>query len=179
MQRQVEGRGQYPIKSLKTSTTFIYPLVRVSTLSTLFLPSPPFIQSHLDTINYPLYLHCYSLGDVLRSHVRDKTPLGVEAKTYMDKGDLVPDQLMVDLVQVEIKKQATNRILLDGFPRTLPQAKALLATFRVDAVLALDIPRETIVARISNRWTHLPSGRVYAYDYNPPKVTHYYHIYSL
>lgn len=120
--------------------------------------------------NHFLYLDI--VGDVLRAHVRDKTPLGVEAKKYMDKGDLVPDQLMVDLVQVEMKKQRADRVLLDGFPRTLPQAKALLATFHVDAVLALDIPRETIVTRISNRWTHLTSGRVYAYDYNPPKVTH-------
>mmetsp|Transcript_7194 Transcript_7194/g.11966 ORF Transcript_7194/g.11966 Transcript_7194/m.11966 type:complete len:80 (-) Transcript_7194:488-727(-) len=62
-------------------------------------------------------------------------------------------------------------ILLDGFPRTIEQAKQLAEWFPLDVVISLHIPHETIMERMAQRWIHAPSGRVYAYDYNPPKVT--------
>ena len=111
-----------------------------------------------------------STGDVLRENVRAGTPLGVEAKSYMDSGSLVPDELMVQLVLDEVKGGGYDQLLLDGFPRTIPQAETLGAHIAVDMALNLNVPTETIVERISNRWIHAGSGRVYAYDYNPPKV---------
>eukprot|EP00619_Florenciella_sp_RCC1007_P004846 CAMPEP_0205922466 /NCGR_PEP_ID=MMETSP1325-20131115/14534_1 /ASSEMBLY_ACC=CAM_ASM_000708 /TAXON_ID=236786 /ORGANISM="Florenciella sp., Strain RCC1007" /LENGTH=210 /DNA_ID=CAMNT_0053290479 /DNA_START=173 /DNA_END=805 /DNA_ORIENTATION=+ len=111
-----------------------------------------------------------STGDVLRENVRNATPVGVEAKSYMDAGDLVPDELMVRLVLSEVEEKGYNRLLLDGFPRTEAQAVELGKHIKVDMALNLDVPTETIVERISNRWLHPASGRVYAYDYNPPKV---------
>ena len=114
-----------------------------------------------------------STGDVLREHVRDKTPLGKEAKAYMDKGALVPDDLIVQLVldEVRVSGGGFQQLLLDGFPRTVPQAEELAKHITVDMALNLDVPTETIVERMAQRWIHAPSGRVYAYDYNPPKVT--------
>lgn len=111
-----------------------------------------------------------STGDILRRHVREGTQLGKEAQRYMSRGDLVPDGVMIDLVM----EYSTDRIgsgrhlLLDGFPRTMEQARALDEKVRVGAVVDLDIPSETIVHRIADRWIHPPSGRVYNYSYNPP-----------
>jgi len=112
-----------------------------------------------------------STGDVLRAEIRDGTDLGKEAKSYMDSGGLVPDQLVIDMVLGKIGeiKAAGGRVLLDGFPRTVTQAKELDAKFTVDVAMNLAVPNEDIVKRISSRWTHPASGRVYAYDYNPPK----------
>jgi len=112
-----------------------------------------------------------STGDVLRAEIRDGTELGKEAKSYMDSGGLVPDQLVIDMVLGKIGeiKAAGGRVLLDGFPRTVTQAKELDAKFTVDVAMNLAVPNEDIVKRISSRWTHPASGRVYAYDYNPPK----------
>eukprot|EP00616_Rhizochromulina_sp_CCMP1243_P009971 CAMPEP_0118971008 /NCGR_PEP_ID=MMETSP1173-20130426/7775_1 /TAXON_ID=1034831 /ORGANISM="Rhizochromulina marina cf, Strain CCMP1243" /LENGTH=216 /DNA_ID=CAMNT_0006920433 /DNA_START=53 /DNA_END=703 /DNA_ORIENTATION=+ len=111
-----------------------------------------------------------STGDVLRANVREATAIGQEAKGFMDSGNLVPDDLMVRLVLSELEKTPVDRLLLDGFPRTRPQAEALGKHLHVDMALNLNVPTETIVARISNRWIHPGSGRIYAYDYNPPKV---------
>jgi len=112
-----------------------------------------------------------STGDVLRAEIREGTALGKEAKSYMDSGGLVPDQLVIDMVLNKIGeiKAAGGRVLLDGFPRTVVQAKELDAKFKVDVAMNLAVPNEDIVKRISSRWTHPASGRVYAYDYNPPK----------
>jgi len=94
----------------------------------------------------------------------------VEAQAFMDKGALVPDELMVNLVLDEVNKKNYRRLLLDGFPRTVPQAETISKHLNVDLAINLDVPVETIVERISNRWIHSASGRVYAYDYNPPLV---------
>ena len=94
-----------------------------------------------------------STGDILRRHVREQTPIGTEAKTYMDSGNLVPDDLIIRLVTedaIEHLHQGGS-MLLDGFPRTLEQAKALDKVMEVDLVINLDIPTETIVERISDR----------------------------
>ena len=107
----------------------------------------------------------------MRAHVGEGTDVGKEAKSYMDSGSFVPDALIIKLVLEEVAKlpPATN-VLLDGFPRTEVQAVALDQEITVDIALNLDIPEDTIVERMSGRWIHMASGRVYAYDYNPPKV---------
>lgn len=119
--------------------------------------------------------HHISSGDLLRAQVREKTPLGQEAATYMNAGGLVPDQVVIKMVLNEIKDHKDANILLDGFPRTHVQADQLDAGLKdlglkIDLALNLAVPSEEIVGRISSRWTHPGSGRVYAYDYNPPKV---------
>lgn len=113
-----------------------------------------------------------STGDVLRSHVREQTKIGVEAKSYMDSGSLVPDELIIRLVMEDASNaiKEGNSILLDGFPRTITQAKALDEAINVDLVINLDIPSKTIIERISDRWIHPPSGRIYSYSYKPPRV---------
>lgn len=86
------------------------------------------------------------------------------------QGALVPDNVILDLVVAELaSKGHVPRLLLDGFPRTIPQALALEPHVSIDVVIDLDIPDQTIIERISNRWIHAASGRTYAYDYNPPK----------
>jgi len=111
-----------------------------------------------------------STGDLLRKHVHEATALGLAAKKYMDNGQLVPDELVVDLLKDEVKKHTDKSVLLDGFPRTVKQAEILNQSFKVDVVLNLKVPHEVIMERMSNRWIHFPSGRTYSYDYKPPKV---------
>jgi len=121
--------------------------------------------------DFSLFEH-FSTGDMLRQHVRNKTEIGIEAKSYMDKGSLVPDELIIRLVMEDASKimDQGKSLLLDGFPRTMEQAMALDQSIDVDVVVDLDIPNETIVERIADRWIHPASGRVYNYSYNPPKV---------
>jgi nucleoside-triphosphate--adenylate kinase len=88
----------------------------------------------------------------------------------MNSGGLVPDSLVIKMVVSEISKLGGKNILFDGFPRTMGQAQELEKAVKIDIALNLEVPNEEIVSRISGRWTHPGSGRVYAYDYNPPKV---------
>jgi len=111
-----------------------------------------------------------SSGDLLRAHLRDGTPLGLEAKSYISAGNLVPDNVMVGLVSSELKQLGSKPWLLDGFPRTQPQAEALQAETPVNVVVNLCVPFETIIDRIKDRWIHPASGRVYNLIFNPPKV---------
>lgn len=113
-----------------------------------------------------------STGDMLRTAIKDNTPLGRKAKDYMDKGQLVPDGLIIDLVKERIKADdCRNGFLFDGFPRTLPQAEALReAGVDIDHVLSIEVPDEEILKRLSGRRVHVPSGRVYHVLFNPPKV---------
>jgi len=121
--------------------------------------------------DFPQLYHM-STGDILRANVNAGTSLGREAKFYMDEGKLVPDRLIIDLVLSDAtpRLQEGKSLLLDGFPRTLTQAKALEEEVNVNSVINLDIPTETIVERIADRWIHPASGRVYSYSYRPPKV---------
>ena len=112
-----------------------------------------------------------SSGDLLRAHLRDGTPLGLEAKSYIAAGNLVPDSVMVGLVSGELKKLGSKPWLLDGFPRTQPQAEALQAETPVNVVVNLCVPFDTIIDRIKDRWIHPGSGRVYNLVFNPPKVS--------
>jgi len=111
-----------------------------------------------------------SSGDLLRAQMRDGTELGLAAKSYIDKGDLVPDSVMVGLISSELKKLGEKPWLLDGFPRTQAQAEALQKETPVNVVVNLCVPFETIIERVKDRWIHPGSGRVYNLVFNPPKV---------
>lgn len=112
-----------------------------------------------------------STGDMLRAAVKAKTPLGLQAKELMDAGKLVTDELVIALVKERIAQpDCKNGFLLDGFPRTVPQADAMKAAgINVDYVLEFDVPNEVIIDRMSGRRVHSASGRVYHIKYNPPK----------
>ncbi|HEV2613809.1 MAG TPA: adenylate kinase [Gammaproteobacteria bacterium] len=113
-----------------------------------------------------------STGDMLRSATKSGTPLGLKAKAIMDRGELVPDDLMIQFVKDRISQSdCKNGFLLDGFPRTIPQAEALkLAGVEPDYVIEIHVDDEEIVHRLSGRWFHPGSGRTYHVDYHPPKV---------
>ena len=113
-----------------------------------------------------------STGDMLRAAIKAETDLGKQAKTLMDEGKLVPDDLIIALVQERVSQpECAKGFLLDGFPRTIPQADALkTAGIHIDYVLEFDVPDEVIVERMSGRRVHLASGRTYHVVYNPPKV---------
>lgn len=113
------------------------------------------------------YAHI-STGDLLRAAVRDGTPLGKEAKGYMDAGGLVPDELVIGLLKEAIAG-AKDGFILDGFPRTIPQARALDAEVTVDKVVDLQVPYELLEERVTGRRMS-PSGHVYHIEYSPPKV---------
>ena len=89
-----------------------------------------------------------SSGDILRQHLQQGTPVGLKAQQFIDKGDLVPDDTMVELISSELKNMQGLPWLLDGFPRTQPQAKALQNQAPVNVVINLDVPFETIIDRI-------------------------------
>lgn len=113
-----------------------------------------------------------STGDMLRAAIKAGTPLGQEAKAVMDAGQLVSDELIIGLVKERIAQDdCATGFLLDGFPRTLPQADAMKENgIEIDYVLEFDVPDEEIVKRMSGRRVHPGSGRVYHVVYNPPKV---------
>jgi len=113
-----------------------------------------------------------STGDMLRAAVKKGSELGLQAKELMDNGKLVTDELVIALVKQRIAQDdCRNGFLLDGFPRTIPQADAMKnAGIAVDYVLEFDVPDEIIVERIVSRRVHTPSGRVYHIKFNPPKI---------
>lgn len=113
-----------------------------------------------------------SSGDMLRAAVKTGSELGKQAKKIMDAGKLVTDKLVIALVKERITQEdCHNGFMLDGFPRTLPQADAMKeASINVDYVLELEVPDALIVDRIIGRRMHVPSGRVYHLTFNPPKV---------
>lgn len=113
-----------------------------------------------------------STGDMLRAAVKAGTPLGLQAQDIMAAGGLVSDDLIIALVKERITQtDCANGFLFDGFPRTIPQAEALLdAGITIDHVIEIDVADEEIVARLSGRRVHEASGRVYHILYNAPKV---------
>jgi adenylate kinase len=113
-----------------------------------------------------------STGDMLRAAVKAGTPLGRQVKKVMDSGALVSDDIIIALVKERIAQpDCANGFLLDGFPRTIVQARALIdAEVELDGVLEIEVPAEEIVKRLSGRRVHEKSGRVYHVIYNPPKV---------
>ncbi|MBN3054867.1 adenylate kinase [Pectobacterium brasiliense] len=113
-----------------------------------------------------------STGDMLRAAVKAGTELGKQAKEIMDAGKLVTDELVIALVKERIAQEdCRNGFLLDGFPRTIPQADAMKdAGIDVDYVIEFAVPDELIIDRIIGRRVHAASGRVYHVKFNPPKV---------
>ena len=113
-----------------------------------------------------------STGDMLRAAVKAGTPLGLQAKSVMESGGLVSDDLIINLVKERIAQaDCANGFLFDGFPRTIPQAEAMKAAgVKLDYVLEIDVPFEAIIERMGGRRQHPPSGRTYHVKFNPPKV---------
>jgi adenylate kinase len=113
-------------------------------------------------------------GDILRDAVRQGTELGREAKGFMDRGELVPDDVILGMVREALTAPgAADGAIFDGFPRTIPQAEGLEALFaelgrELDAVVVIDVPHETIVERMSGRRTDPETGTVYHLQHNPP-----------
>ena len=113
-----------------------------------------------------------STGDMLRAAVKAGTPLGLQAKSVMESGGLVSDDLIINLVKERIAQpDCANGFLFDGFPRTIPQAEAMKdAGVKLDYVLEIDVPFDAIIERMSGRRSHPASGRTYHVKFNPPKV---------
>jgi adenylate kinase len=114
-------------------------------------------------------------GNILRKAVADETPLGKEAKTYMDSGALVPDDVITGVILEALEQtDARDGFILDGFPRTIPQADALAAGMEenertLTAVILVDVPDEELVRRLSGRRVSVKTGRVYHVEFDPPK----------
>ncbi|MCL5260105.1 MAG: adenylate kinase [Gammaproteobacteria bacterium] len=111
-------------------------------------------------------------GDMLRAAVKAGTPLGLKAKEIMEGGGLVSDDIMIDLVKERISQpDCKNGYLFDGFPRTIAQAESLQnANVLIDYIIEIFVPDEVIIKRMSGRWIHPASGRVYHSDNNPSKI---------
>jgi adenylate kinase len=128
-----------------------------------------------ERLNEDLRLPYYATGDILRGAVRDETELGKSAKEYMDRGDLVPDEVIVGVIAERIdSEEARDGFILDGFPRTTPQAEALDAKLAelgraVGAVLLIDVSDDEVVKRLGGRRTCEENGHVFHVDFNPPK----------
>ena len=118
-----------------------------------------------------------STGDLLRTNKKNGTKLGLEAQKYMDGGNLVPDQLIVDMIKEELQKPGLkdkNGYILDGFPRTVPQAEALDELLvqlgqKLDTVLVLNVPNKVLINRLTARRTCRVCGKTYHLLFNPPK----------
>ena len=117
-----------------------------------------------------------STGDIFRANIKNGTDLGKKAKEYMDKGALVPDELTCDLVMDRIQQEdCKNGFILDGFPRTIPQAEALenaltAAQQTMDYAINVDVPDENIIKRMGGRRACLNCGATYHVEFNPTKV---------
>jgi adenylate kinase len=128
-----------------------------------------------ERLNEDLRLPYYATGDILRSAVREETELGRAAKEYMDRGDLVPDEVIVGVIAERIdSSEALDGFILDGFPRTTPQAEALDAKLSelgraVTGVLLIDVSDDEVVRRLGGRRTCEENGHVFHVEFNPPK----------
>jgi len=117
-----------------------------------------------------------STGDMFRAAVKNETPLGLEAKSYMDKGLLVPDEVTIGIVKERLVQDDCKKgFLLDGFPRTVPQAEALTETLKeldrgIDHVIHIDVERGSLIERLTGRWICPVCGASYHTLFNPPKT---------
>jgi adenylate kinase len=113
-----------------------------------------------------------STGDILRRHRAEKTALGAEAQSFMDAGKLVPDDLIIRMMDQELAN--AENVIVDGFPRTIPQAEAFDALLKAKALTAIavifDVDYAVLTARITGRWSNPRTGRVYHTTFAPPKV---------
>jgi adenylate kinase len=128
-----------------------------------------------ERLNEDLRLPYYATGDILRAAVREETELGKTAKEYMDRGDLVPDEVIVGVIAERIDStEALDGFILDGFPRTTPQAEALDAKLSelgrgVTAVLLIDVSDDEVVRRLGGRRTCEANGHVFHVEFEPPE----------
>ena len=118
-----------------------------------------------------------STGDIFRANVSAGTPLGLQAKEYMDRGDLVPDEVTIDMVRNRLAEpDALRGFLLDGFPRTVPQAETLddilrdTADSKLDVVLELVVDSDEVIRRLSGRRTCRTCNHIWHVDFDPPQV---------
>jgi adenylate kinase len=112
-----------------------------------------------------------STGDLFRAAIHQETELGKKVKAILAAGDLVPDEVTIEMVKQRLQEDdAKNGYILDGFPRTIPQAEALATFAEIDCVVNFNVSRELIIKRLSGRRVAKKSGRVYHIIYNPPKV---------
>ena len=113
-----------------------------------------------------------STGDIFRENLKNETPLGLKAKSYMDKGELVPDDVTIAMVRDRLDREDVKRkgFILDGFPRTLPQAQALTDITEIDLLLLLQVSRDIIFKRILGRYGCNNCGEIYNKFTLPPKV---------
>ena len=117
-----------------------------------------------------------STGDIFRANIKNNTELGQKAKTFMDKGELVPDELVVDLIMDRFKEaDCANGYVLDGFPRTIPQAEALDKALEandeaIDFAINVEVPDDNIINRMSGRRACVGCGATYHIEFNPTKV---------
>tara|TARA_B100001250_G_C19809988_1_gene795289 strand:- start:2664 stop:3296 length:633 start_codon:yes stop_codon:yes gene_type:complete len=112
-----------------------------------------------------------STGDMLRAAVKKSTQTGIEAKKYMDAGQLVPDSIIIDLIKDRVTHaDAKNGLMFDGFPRTIPQAEALAEITEVSHVISIEVPDSRIVERICGRYSCSSCGSVYHDKFNPTSV---------
>ena len=122
-----------------------------------------------------LRLPYYATGDILRAAVRDGTDLGREAKKYMDKGDLVPDEVIIGMISERVEgSEAADGFILDGFPRTTAQAEALDEAIarlqrRLTAAILIDVTDDEVVRRLSGRRTCVEGGHIFHVEFDPPK----------
>jgi adenylate kinase len=127
-----------------------------------------------ETLQTDLELPYYATGDILRAAVRDGTEIGKQAREYMDRGDFVPDEVMVGVIAERIDQpEAADGFILDGFPRTIAQAEALDAKMaelgrELTAVILIEVSEEEIVRRLSGRRT-CPNGHVFHVEFDPPE----------
>ena len=117
----------------------------------------------------------YATGNILRAAVEERTGIGRLAKEYMDRGDLVPDEVIIGVIAERLEdEEAADGFILDGFPRTVPQAEALDAELEklgrsLTAVLLIDVPQEEVVRRLGGRRTCVENGHVFHVEFDPPK----------
>ncbi|KAF5315717.1 hypothetical protein D9611_004742 [Ephemerocybe angulata] len=116
-----------------------------------------------------------STGDLLRQHINEGTAIGKQAEAIIARGELVPDEVMLKVVTSKLDSLQNKHWILDGFPRTLNQGLLLDAHLKkqntpLTLVVNLNVPDEVILSRITDRWIHTPSGRVYNTSYNPPRI---------
>jgi adenylate kinase len=163
------GRIRRPVR---TDT----PIAHVSELN-LILVGPPGAGkgTQAERLTEDFNLPYFATGNILRAAVADGTELGRKAKEYMDNGDLVPDEVIIGVILDALKGEAaSDGFLLDGFPRTVPQADALGQALerlgrKLTAVLLVDVPDDEVVRRLSGRRTCVKAGHTYHVEFDPPK----------
>lgn len=128
-----------------------------------------------EALQEDLRLPYYATGDILRGAVKEGSELGAKAKEYMDDGDLVPDDLIIDVIADRVQhEEASDGFILDGFPRTVPQAEALAKKMKtlgrsMTAALMIDVSDDEVLRRLGGRRTCEEGGHVFHVEFNPPK----------